>query len=349
MADANSLKALLFVILLHCNLCNKAQVSFGINSGVGVGFNAPESFRPKTVYNFCTGEDKKKYAVFVIEGRLYFKRSEDSGRSWSDSTLMYSLPCAPSTMVNSRRVDTEPRVACDVSGGPFHKRIYAVWSDLKNGKNNLDVFMVFSDDEGLHWTEPLLLSYHPNHKHQFFPDVLVDPKSGNVYVLYVDQQNFLEQGQCDIQLATSTNGGLQFNWRVMNSEPLRFSGSLSPKLNLRAEGISASWDAKIRSCFLENPPPSERGKSGILLESKSYTYTKNLSISFELLKDSKISAELSKPLEPNFHKILLKRKKFSKGKHNIQLAAVFAKLPEDNYIITLYDEQGNTFAWITQN
>lgn len=326
-----------------------AQVSFGINTGVGIGFNAPESFGQKTKYQYCSGPAQVKYAAFQINARLYFKRSENNGLTWADSTLVYAMPSASSTMVYNRRVDTEPHLACDLSGGTYHKRLYMVWSDLKNGKTNLDVFLMYSDDEGLHWTEPLLLTYHPNHKHQFCPDVLVDPKTGAVYVLYIDQQNFLSENSCDVQLATSKNGGLKFELRVMNPAPLKLSGSLLPKLILRAEGCYANWEAKQLGKYTDSPSTSERGKTGISLEKKTFTYTKNLSIPFELEQDSKVSVELSKPLDAGFHKILLKQKKFPKGKHEINLTKAFKTLPEDNYIITFYDENGNTFAWITQD
>ncbi len=342
------MKALLVLVSFGLPIFLKSQVSFGLNTGVGIGFNAPETFRPKTVYNLCSGQGQTKYSVFQTEGKLYFKRSENMGLSWADSTLLYVLPSAGSTMVNNRRVDTEPRVACDLSGGPFNKRIYVVWSDLKNGKKNLDVFMIFSEDEGRQWTEPLLLSYHPNHKHQFFPDVLVDPKTGAVYVLYIDQQNFLNETRCDVQLATSKNGGLKFDLQIMNSEVLKFSGSLLPKLILRAEGIHANWDPRLRGIYVDEVTNPVRGKSGLVLEKKSYRYTKDLSISFELQNESKISVELSKPLDASFHKVILKQKKFAKGKNEIGLASAFKKLPEDNYIITFYDENGNSFAWITQ-
>ena len=340
------MKVLQLLALIGLPFLVHAQVSFGFNTGVGIGFNAPETFKPATKYSTCSGQDQIKYSVFQTEGKLYFKHSRNQGLNWTDSTLVYILPSASSTMVNNRRIDTEPRVACDLSGGPYNKRIYMVWSDLKNGKSNLDVFLMFSDDEGRQWTEPLLLSYHPNHKHQFLPDILVDPKTGSVYVLYLDQQNFLNETGCDVQLASSTNGGLKFDLHILNEEAMKFSGSLLPKLVQRAEGISANWNPKIRGKYVDESSVSERGKSGIVLEKKSFTNTKDLNIAFELQNDSKISVELSKPLDAGFHKIVLKQKKYTKGKNSLNLASTFLHLPEDNYIITFYDGQGNTFAWI---
>jgi hypothetical protein len=345
------MKPLLILLLSTMTLFTPAQVSFGINSGVGIGFNAPENFAPKTKYSFCFGRKQIKYAAFLFNNQVSFKRSENHGAAWADSIPVFAIPSASSTMVNNRRIETEPRIACDLSGGYFNNRIYIVWSDLKSGKKNLDVFLVYSEDEGQHWTEPLLLSYHPNHKHQFMPDVMVDPKNGAVYVLYGDQQNFIAENLCDIQLAISYNGGLKFSHFFLNQAPIKFSGAIAPQLILTEFGINAFWTKSSDGCLLSEASKlqSQRGQSRIHFEQKSYAYTKSLQITFELDADCHISAELSKPLDAGFQKIIFKKKKHKKGKNTLSLKPYFINLPEDTYILTLYDENGNHFAWITSN
>jgi hypothetical protein len=345
------MKHCLILILSAIPLLVPAQVSFGINSGVGIGFNAPDNFAPKTKYNYCSGEKQIQYATFLFNHQVLFKRSDNHGVTWTDSILVFAVPSATSSMVNNNRIDLEPRIACDLSAGVFNNRIYIVWSDLKSGKKNLDVFLVYSEDEGLHWTEPLLLSYHPNHKHQFKPDVKVDPKNGAVYVLYVDQQNFITENLCDIQLAISYNGGLKFSHFFLNQAPIKFSGAITPQLMQSEFGIEAIWGKSSNGLLISEASTlqSQRGQTGLHFEQKSYAYTKSLQLTFELDTDCRVSAELSKPLDAGFQKILFKKKKHKKGKNTLSLKPYFINLPEDTYIITLYDDNGNHFAWITSD
>ncbi len=341
---------LFLIFFLSINLLNsEAQIRIGVNSGIGIGFDAPEQFGAPREYAYCNGKNQIKQAAFLYNSALYFKKSSDLGRSWSDSVLVFASPSPSSCMVNSNRINVEPRIACDLSRGEFDGRIYIVWSDQKNGKNNLDLFLVYSEDEGKTWTEPLLLTYYPNHKHQLRPDIQVNPKNGTVLISYLDQQNFINEQACDLRFGESKNGGLSFNLFYLNAQAIPFTSEMRPKLQFGEKGISCDLNNKGKSfsCDINLLSNSSRGKSGIAFSEKSFTFSNTLEIPFELSEDSKITVMLNKPLDASFQ-LKLTKKKYKKGKNKLLLKSYFLNLPSDNYILALYNEKGNNYVWINQ-
>lgn len=315
-----------------------------LSGNVGVGVNVPEPRYGSKVYRSCMGEAENiRYCSFLHNKSICFKRSENGGKDWLDSVLVFATPSPTSTMVNGVRVATEPRIACDLSKGAHQGRIYICWSDLKNGKNNLDVFLAFSDDKGKSWTEPILITYRANHKHQFSPEVQVDPEDGKVYLLFFDQQNYLDEKYYDLHLASSMNGGLKFEGVFLNQKALKFKGAVKPQLKQSAEAICVNWE-KEQCCA----PAWACARQTVLpqFDSTSYRYSAKLSLPFELFTDCALSAELTKPLDAGFRKMLFKGKKHKKGKNLLELGSYLINLPEDNYILTLYNGSDNAFIWI---
>lgn len=333
-----------FMCMLLCGGWPKAQQVRVAGSNVSLGFNAPETFSSTKHYNSCRGmNEQTRYCSFLHQNQICFKRSDNSGRDWSDSIPVYTVPSATSCMVNSVRVAVEPKIACDQSKGAHQGRVYICWSDQKNGKANLDVFLVFSDDQGKNWTEPILLSYRANHKHQFLPDVAVDPFDGTVYVLYLDQQNDPFGKFTDLKLMSSLNGGLKFEGLLLNQKGFRFKGAEVPRLGLSAEGICASL-GKEGCCAPDWPCRRENLQTRF--DSSAYRFSNALSVWLDLPEDAALTAELTKPLDASFQKILFKEKNYKKGKNPLELGRYLINLPEDNYILTLYNGKDNAFIWI---
>lgn len=333
-----------FICLALCMAGLRAQQVRVIGSNASLGFHAPEISGGTKRYNTCRGSDEQsRYCSFLHNTQICFKRSVNGGKDWSDSSVVFSVPSATSCMVNSVRVAVEPRIACDQSKGAHQGRLYICWSDQKNGKGNLDVFLVFSDDQGKNWTEPILLSYHANHKHQFLPDVAVDPFDGTVYVLYLDQQNDPFGKYCDLKLMSSMNGGLKFEGLVLNKNAFRFKGADVPRLSLKAEGLCTNL-GKERCCAPNWPCRREILPSRF--DSSAYRFSPGLSVWLDLPEDAALTAELTKPLDASFQKILFKEKRYKKGKNRLELGRYLINLPEDNYNLTLYNGKDNAFIWI---
>ena len=330
-----------------------AQLIRVVGTHVGVGLNSPEPVYGSKVYHYTKGKsDNIRYCSFLQENSICFKRSENGGKDWIDSTSVFSTPSGTSTMVNGARVFTRPSVACDLSNGSYQGRIYIAWSDLKNGKTNLDVFLVYSDDQGKSWTEPILLSYYPNHRHQFDPEVEVDIKSGAVYVVYLDQKNFLRETHCDINLAVSSNGGLKFEHQMLNPGALKYRSTIRPTFAQDPEGLLVCWKEKgaKRKYLIGNKNPElvpVRGICQIELLAKSLEFSGNNELRFRCNKACTISAELSKPLDASFHEIWFLEKYYEAGEHSLDIRPYLKELHRDNYILTLHDATGTTYSWIT--
>ena len=48
-----------------------------------------------------------------------------------------------------------PVTRVDRSNGPYSGRVYVGWTDNRNGEDDNDVWLVYSDEQGRNWTEPV--------------------------------------------------------------------------------------------------------------------------------------------------------------------------------------------------
>ena len=332
-----------------------AQVSIGVVNGggpvIGISSRGPDSFVRPLIYDQCEGNSGEKYAVTLKDKSIFFRRTGDKSMNWIDSNVVFSIRSVTSTMVCNSRVDTKPVIACDLSKGENKGRIYIAWSDMKNGKNNLDVFLVYSDDQGKNWTEPLLVTYRPNHRHQFRPELAVDPMNGMVYLLYADQQNFIGSNKSELSLAVSTNGGLKFDHYILPQSPFSALSSLNMGFRQTENGIAAWWKLKgTEGVYTLSPANlrslSEQKEACVSFEKTVYTFSNVISIEFEVREQTRVSAEINKPLDANFHKLVFTGKNFDKGKCTIRLMPAELSISEDNYILSLYAGGQNYFVWI---
>lgn len=304
----------------------------------------------------CRGKGKVLMCCWMDKDSLFFQRSSDYGKQWLREK---QAVCAVKNAVLSKLPGSVyrgyPSLACDTGSTQFNGRIYISWSDEKHGANNKNVFLVYSDDEGAHWTEPILVSYRPNHKHQFFPRLAVDSKTGMLYLAYFDSQNSANGLQTDVYLAKSENGGLKFDYVKVNSTSIRLVQGWQPKLSCWLDDsmrIRINWVqpwilSKCRlvqaSSSLNHIPPS---KAEQLQINKTFAYGKLMELPFDIPLEGKVSAILTKATEPAFEKVVLMNKAFKAGKNSLNLNMQKMKLPPDHYILTLYYRGENVFSWI---
>ena len=121
-----------------------------------------------------------------------------------------------------RSVDAEPGLAWDRSNGPHRGRVYLAYSfEVKNGSNNLDVMVSYSDDGGANWSTPARVNDDTGTNSQFLPKIALDQTTGNLAMVWYDARNDLGLGgpgdtngipNDDAQFwgAFSTNGGVSF-------------------------------------------------------------------------------------------------------------------------------------------
>lgn len=311
----------------------------------------------------AVGPNGEIYVAWAGPKGIVFQRSLNAGDTWLEKeTIINPIKNGWDYKVDGVfRANGLPFTCCDISNGPQRGRIYICWGDEKNGAKNKDVFLIYSDDKGESWTEPILVTYHPNHKEQFMPYMTVDQKTGYVYVLYYDRQNFQENDFTDIYLAVSKNGGLKFDYYKVNET------SFNPDKKIFFGdyiGLSAV-NGEVRPIWMQMDEENKlsiytailndstfniyniANQNHITIE-KTFKYAKKIKINFSLMEETTISASITKPLDANFEKIVLKDKKFNAGNNLLLINTKKTGLQKGNYILTLYYNNKNNYVWITQ-
>jgi hypothetical protein len=315
--------------------------------------------------NLCLGANSELYVTWAGPMGLAFQVSLDQGITWlPQEKIINPIKNGWEYIVNGIKANGLPHVACNAGTHGDIGRIYICWGDEKYGKNHKDIFLVYSDDKGLNWTEPILVNYHPNHKERFFPKLRVDQTNGDVYVLYYDQQNCVDQNQTEIYLARSRNGGLKFEYYRLTERPLLIQPILFSRHALEFNEIESiigtNWTSKneksdtlfYSAVFDDASCATYYKKSALLYQQlevdKTIAFANKIKIPFNLQTQTNISAILTKPLEPDFEKIIVKNKTFRKGNNSLLIDSKLIGLKRGNYVITLYYAGQNKFAWITE-
>ncbi len=121
-----------------------------------------------------------------------------------------------------RSVDAETGLAWDRSGGPHSGRVFLVYTlEDKNESDNTDIYVRYSDDDGLTWSSAVRVNDDQTPNSQFLPKISLDQTSGNLAVVWYDARNDLGSGGAgdtngiandDAQFwgSYSTDGGLSF-------------------------------------------------------------------------------------------------------------------------------------------
>ena len=146
---------------------------------------------------------------------------------------------------NRRSVDAEANIEWDRSGGPFHGRVYMAYTDepqfesITGNTADLDVYVRFSDDNGVHWSERFLVNDDvgigtPLPRAQFLPQIALDQTTGNIAIGFHDARN-------DTSADRNPNDDVQFFVAVGQPTADRSSIVFAPNVRV---GVGQS-DAKF--------------------------------------------------------------------------------------------------------
>ncbi|MDI1354790.1 MAG: sialidase family protein [bacterium] len=313
--------------------------------------------------NPCVGSGGEIYVCWAGPKGLSFQRSLDTGKTWlPEEKIVNNLVNGWDQTVDGLRASGIPRMACVNEGGDFPGRIYITWSCEKNGPKNKDVFLVYSDDQGENWTEPILVTYRPNHKEQFSPGISIQPGSGHVYLSYFDMQNYPTGKLADLYLAVSENGGLKYNYFKLNEYPILLDSSIVSVRGLafvpRSNDVKAVWGQtnennmlSIYSARITDSSIVAYVKADSVAEmqvKRSFKFDKKISIDYSLPQEAKVTAILTKPLESGFETLIAKNIPARKGTNNLIIDTKSHGLVKGNYVLTFYYNGRNSFVWITQ-
>ncbi|MBK5285763.1 MAG: T9SS type A sorting domain-containing protein [Bacteroidia bacterium] len=150
------------------------------------------------------------YVVWENSAGVYFQKSYDNGNTWQFND--YHL----STFLNTGNgYNCMPSIATDISAGPHSGNIYITWWELDVNGTDTDIYLATSTDGGANWNITSIAS--DINTDQKWPQAMVDPTSGYVYVVYYSQVG-VSTGY-DINMAFSTDGGNSFVNVPVSSSP----------------------------------------------------------------------------------------------------------------------------------
>jgi hypothetical protein len=94
-----------------------------------------------------------------------------------------------------RSIDAEPGLAWDHTGGPHNGRVYLIYTlEHPNESNNMDIFVRYSDDQGVTWSAPVRVNDDNTVNSQFLPKISLDPTTGHIAAVWYDARNDLGTG-----------------------------------------------------------------------------------------------------------------------------------------------------------
>ena len=188
----------------------------------------------------CIAFDSKIFVLWASQGAMFYDRSYDGGDMWISTDLAiapqvggWTLDVPGFGLVANTAVLTTDNSASRIRGTMF-----LVYSDMKSGDDDSDIWLMRSVNRGDNWTVAARINQDEPGKHQFVPRITIDPANGVVYILYYDRRNYSDN-QTDVYLAWSSDGGNQFKEVKVNEKPftpnLASMGITTDYLNISAQ------------------------------------------------------------------------------------------------------------------
>ncbi len=168
----------------------------------------------------AVGPQGQVYVAWAGPRGIVFNKSYDEGNTWlKEEKIISTQPGGWEFAISGVfRCNGMPVTKCDLSGGEHHGRIYINWSDQRNGTDDTDIWLIYSDDEGESWSAPKRVNTDPPGKQQFFTWMDVDQANGDLFFIYYDRRNF-EGDTTEISLAWSRDGSEHIYSRIISDTP----------------------------------------------------------------------------------------------------------------------------------
>lgn len=212
----------------------------------------------------AVGKANEVYVAWALNELIYFNASYDAGETWlPEERAIAEQPGGWKTGVPGLpRANGMPVTVTDLSNGPFAGSVYVMWTDVRNGVGNDDVFIAYSRDRGENFSAPIRVNNDATDRPQFLPWVTVDPITGVLYAVFYDRRNYTDN-RTDVYLATSTDGGQTWHNKRISKKPFTpetaqvffgdynniaaYNGTVRPVWTRQDGSQTSVWTALIKS------------------------------------------------------------------------------------------------------
>ncbi len=160
----------------------------------------------------AVSNDGKLFVAWSNQGKIFLDRSFDGGDTWlrNDLAIFEQVGGWAMDIPGIMRSNGMPVLVCDNNlKSPYNGMLYLIWADQQNGKDNTDIWFSRSNNFGDNWINPVKLNNDDTNKHQFFPWITVDYKTGYIYAIFYDRRDHMGN-ETDVYLAYSTDAGVSF-------------------------------------------------------------------------------------------------------------------------------------------
>lgn len=173
----------------------------------------------------AVGPEGNIYVAWGNNEKIFFDKSIDGGNTWQQADgMVASQPGGWDIVIPGLgRCNGMPVTATDQSDGKHKGNVYVCWADARNGKDNTDIFISSSSDQGETWNTPLKVNTDKTQSHQFFPWMSVDPVTGKIYIVFYDRSK-TGDWSTEVVLASSKDGGKTFSNKTISEEAFKPPG-----------------------------------------------------------------------------------------------------------------------------
>jgi uncharacterized repeat protein (TIGR01451 family) len=180
------------------------------------------------------------------DGDIFFRRSSDNGESWSDPLVLSLFDADGRTSAYTlEQTDYRPTIA---ASGSY---VYVAWVDYglydDDGVFDYDILMSISEDSGLTWDAPFIISEHGSDDWSFAPFLLAD--GSHIYIAWVEDGNVDGSGtDYDIAFRHSNDNGQSWDDIIVPSDNSYLDDA--PWLALVGGALHLVWNYQYDSSIL---------------------------------------------------------------------------------------------------
>jgi hypothetical protein len=158
------------------------------------------------------GGGQRAFAAWAIQEKVFFDRAFDAGETW----LSNDIPVAEQAggwrmeIPGLQKANGVPMLIIDnTKKSTLSGALYLTWADQLRGETDTDIWFTRSMNFGDNWSQPGRINNDVPGKHQYFPYMTLDSETGNLYILYYDRRNYINE-TTDVYLAFSKDAGATF-------------------------------------------------------------------------------------------------------------------------------------------